>query len=137
MSKHVDSGKESQDTGFSLCDRIFIKNLHLKMYIGVSEQEKQAAQNIIVNLELEVAPNTEWHEDDIQNVISYEEIKNGIQELSEIKTFSLLETFCEYIARYCLDYDRCQKVRIICEKPDIFNETDSVGVEIIRYQENP
>ena len=115
-------------------DRVFVRNLHIPMNIGITADERREKQTVIVNLELDVKRNPNWQSDDISNVISYADIKDGIEKIAGSREFNLLETFIEVCADFCFSFDICESVRIRAEKPDIFDETDSVGVEILRLR---
>ena len=113
-------------------DRIFIRSLHIPMKIGVTDEERANKQEVIVNVVMEVSRNPSWQNDEITDVISYADVQAGIERIAAQKPYKLLETFVEIIADYCLSYDRALSASIRAEKPEIFKQTDSVGVEIFR-----
>ena len=112
-------------------DKVFVRNLHVPMNIGITDEEQSEKQTVIVNIELNVKHNAQWQTDNIDTVLSYADIKEGVEKIAK-KPFRLLETAAEYIADFCLNFEKCITVRIRAEKPDIFAETDGVGIEIFR-----
>ena len=71
-------------------------------------------------------------DDDIANVVSYEDIVTGIEALLGTGHINLVETAAESIAALCLKDRRVVKARVRVEKLDVFDNTASVGVEIER-----
>lgn len=123
--------KESPSYDTETYDKVFVRNLHVPMNIGITEEEQSRKQTVIVNIELSVTRNSQWQDDSIDTVISYADVKEGVEKIAD-KPFQLLETVAEYIAAFSLDFEKCNTVRVRAEKPDIFDETDSVGIEIFR-----
>ncbi len=112
--------------------KIFVKNFSLEMFIGIYEQERAAKQTVIVNVEALLRKNVSLEQDDITEVVSYEDIVKAIPEIAEKCHINLLETFAEKIAAFCLQDQRIENVIIRVEKPNIFAAAESVGVEISR-----
>ena len=129
---HRENDKVPQAGHAHQSDFIFVKNLHIPMHIGVSDDEQADAQTVIVNINLEVEGVSNWQDDDINNVINYADVKSAAERIAQSKAFRLLETFAAYIADYCLNLPGCLSVRVQAEKPDIIKEVDSVGIEIFR-----
>ena len=113
-------------------DFVLINNLILNMHIGVTSEERRKKQRIIVNLEIEVQPNHNWKEDNIDNVLSYIDVINGVEKITEMKHFKLVETFAEYIAEYCLSFDQSRNVKVSIQKPDVLDDIKSLGISIYR-----
>lgn len=111
-------------------DQIFIRDLTLEMSAGIYDHEKENKQRVIVNVVLDVEKNT--NPQGIDDVVSYEDIANEIINLSVQKHYDLLEEFAENIARACLNVPLVQTASIQLEKPDIIENTKSVGVKINR-----
>ena len=61
-----------------------------------------------------------------------QDVQKGIERIAAQKPYKLLETFVEIVSDYCLSYDGALSASIRAEKPEIFKQTDSVGVEIFR-----
>ena len=69
-------------------------------------------------------------DDDIANVVSYEDIVSGIESYLGQGHINLIETAAERIAELCLADRRVVKVRVRFEKLDVFSNVASAGVEI-------
>jgi len=112
---------------------VFIRDLVLPCSIGIHRHEHDAEQRVRINLDLAVAEAAEPVDDDIRNVICYERLTNGIEEIVGRGHVNLVETLAENIAGMCLEDARVQSARVRVEKLDILDHAESVGVEIERY----
>ncbi len=118
------------------CDKIIIRDLRIKMSIGIYEHEKSRLQTVIINVTLNVSTNHNAPLEDIEEVVSYEDIIKEIEKLADNRHYNLVERFAEDIADMCLKHARkIQSVDVRIEKPDIIENTASVGVQIIRNKQ--
>ena len=107
---------------------IFINQLDFQALIGVYDFEKAGPSRLRLSLELTVDLPT--HDDEIKKVVSYETVLKGVEALAMDHHRELLETLAEDIAALCLGDPRVQAVDLSLEKPDMFAQTDSVGVRL-------
>ncbi len=112
--------------------RILVTDLLLMCSIGIHDHERLAPQRIRVNVDMAVLESPGPLDDDIANVVSYEDVITGIKRLVAGGHINLVETLAEGIAALCLDDRRVQSVRIRIEKLDVYAEAASVGIEIER-----
>lgn len=112
---------------------VFIRDLVLPCSIGVHRHEKDAEQRVRINLDLAVSEGDQPINDDLQNVICYEGLAEGIEEIVSHGHINLVETLAENIADMCLGDRRVKSARVRIEKLDILNDAESVGVEIERF----
>ncbi len=75
-----------------------VRDLVLPVSIGIYEHEKQAPQRVCINVELKVREGDGPIGDDIANVLSYEDIVNGIKAIVADGHINLVETLAERIA---------------------------------------
>lgn len=113
---------------------IFINGLELETILGVHEYEKRKKQTIIVHADLMVSEAGRQVDDDIQNVVCYQDVVNNIKHIAGSGHVHLVETLAELIASKCLEDPRVLSARIRIEKPEAFKDVASVGVEIERTQ---
>ncbi len=113
-------------------DRVFVRDLILSCSIGVHAHEHQAPQRVKIDLSMWVRENPAAIDDDIANVISYEDVVSGIERLLGDGHINLVETAAERIADLCFEDRRCAKVRVKVEKLDVYTHAAGVGVEIER-----
>ena len=110
--------------------RVFVRNLILPWSIGVYTHERDQAQRVRINVDLEAGNDTAPLDDDIRNVVSYEHIVSGIGALAADGHISLVETLAERIGALCLEDPRVLLVRIRVEKLDVYDDAESVGIEV-------
>lgn len=114
--------------------RIRITDLVLPARIGVYDRERRAPQRVRVNVELTVDQHGRPLDDDIANVLSYEDIVDGIGAILDRGHINLVETLAENIASLCLDDSRVVQARVAVDKLDVEPNAAAVGVEIERFR---
>lgn len=113
---------------------VFIRDLVLSCSIGVHRHEHSGTQRVRINLDLAVRESPEPLNDDLANVVCYEEVADGIRAIVARGHVNLVETLAEHIAAMCLEDPRILSVRVRIEKLDVFPDAKSVGVEIERLR---
>jgi len=113
-------------------DRIIIKDLLVRCIIGVNDEERQEAQDVIINLSLFINSKKAGKSDQIEDTVDYHIIKNHIMSESQTWRFHLIEALAETIAGICLEYHGVRKVTVRVEKPSALRFSRSVSVEITR-----
>ena len=78
---------------------VFVRDLELKCSIGVHSHEKDAPQRVLINLDLAVREGETNGQlnDDIENVVCYEALTNGVREIVADGHVNLVETLAEEI----------------------------------------
>ena len=112
---------------------VFIRDMILLCSIGIHRHEKTATQRVRVNLDLAVDEGDQPINDDINNVICYEQLAEGVGDIVGRSHVNLVETLAENIAAMCLEDLRVRSARVRVEKLDILDDAESVGVEIERF----
>ncbi|MBC7907723.1 MAG: dihydroneopterin aldolase [Rhodospirillaceae bacterium] len=115
--------------------RILVRDLVLKCLIGIHAHELLAPQRVRVNVDMAVYEQAGPLSDDIANVVSYEDVIEGIKRMLADGHINLVETLAEKIAELCLVDARVKSVRVRVEKLDVYAEAASVGIEIERRQD--
>lgn len=112
--------------------RVFVRDLVLDGQIGVYDSEHGRQQRIRFNVDLRVRlPSGAMRADQLGQVLSYEDIVNGIKALLAEGHVKLVETLAERIADQVMADPRVALARIAVEKLDVFPGA-AVGVEIER-----
>jgi dihydroneopterin aldolase len=112
--------------------RIFIRDLEMIASVGVYEFEKIRPQRIRVSIDLNVGPRAPDATDTADTVLSYENIVKATRAIVATGHFHLIETLAEKIASECLNHYTVVSVKVKIEKPDIFPDAATVGIEIER-----
>ncbi len=111
---------------------VFIHDYVLNCSIGIHAHEKTAPQRVRINLDIAVLEGEHQVNDDIRNVICYEDMAEGIQSIIADGHINLVETLADRIAEMALADIRVRTARVRVEKLDILENAASVGVEIER-----
>jgi dihydroneopterin aldolase len=112
--------------------RIFVRDLEMIASVGVYEHEKIKPQRIRVSIDLSVGPRAPDATDTVDTVLSYENVVKAIRAIVATGHFHLIETLAEKIAADCLTHFTVVSVKVKIEKPDIFPDAATVGIEIER-----
>ena len=117
-------------------DWIYLHGLRLKCRIGVSPRERQKKQIITADIALKCDLRRAGKSDCLKDTIDYAGIVKAVAEMAEKKSFCLLESLAENIARICLANQKAAEVIVKVAKRGILPNTRSVEVEIIRKRNN-
>ncbi|OUI96075.1 diguanylate cyclase [Acetobacter indonesiensis] len=113
---------------------LFLNNMMLDAHIGVFPHEQGVTQRIRVSVAFGVLDreDLEVGADDLSRTVSYEQVVLLVRRIISEGHVRLVETLAERIAAGVLADSRVKVVRIKIEKLDVFEEIESVGVEIER-----
>ncbi len=113
-------------------DRVmFIRDLVVECSIGVHSHGHGAPQHVRIDLDLTVRDDTPVA-DNIANVVSYDDIVDGVKAVIAAGHINLVETLAERIGDVCIADRRVIAARVRVEKGDAIAEAAGVGVEIER-----
>lgn len=113
-------------------DRIVIKDLLLRTFVGINPDEQEKRQDVLINIELHADTRAAGASDDIDDAVNYRTLTKQVIEWVEGTRFSLVEKMAADIAAICLSEPRVNAVRVRVEKPGALRFARSVGVEIYR-----
>lgn len=117
----------------SVARRIFIRDLTLRVSIGIYDFELARPQPVVINVDLLLAPGEKAADDRIDNVLNYDVIHDGIVELAKSRHFNLQETLVEAILDLCMAQRQVIEARVSTEKPDVYKDC-RVGYEAVRHR---
>lgn len=112
---------------------VFVRNLVIEALVGIHRHERVNKQRVRFNLDLAVREGDGVMDDDINDVVCYEKLVAGVTAIVEKGHIGLVESLAEEVAAMCLADRRVRSARIRIEKLDVFDSTESVGVEIERF----
>ena len=124
------------DARLADCRRIFLRNYVVDANIGIHAHEKSGAQRVALNVDVFVplSLSTPRH-DRIHEVIDYDFIRLAIKHRIEQGHINLQETLVDDVARALLAHPAVRAVRVSSEKPDVYDDVDAVGIEIVHFKE--
>ena len=116
--------------------KVLIKDLELKMLIGIHNFEKKKKQTVRFNLVINIDQNLFPNDNDLKSIVNYEQVIKTIKRITAKKHYPLLETLAEKIFSKLFENLRIKKILLRIEKLDVIKNTSSVGVEIEKTRSN-
>lgn len=109
--------------------KITIENLRLRTIIGINDWERHTKQDVVVNVELELAPGTVFTRDAIDETVDYKRLNKRIIAEVEQSSFFLIEKLSDHLLALVMEDPRVKRARVRVAKPTALRYTDSVSVE--------
>lgn len=115
-------------------DRLIIAGLEFHGHCGITREEQESGQRIVVDLELACDVARAAAGDTLRDAIDYAAVANRLAEIGRKERFQLIETLAERLARSVLDEFGARSVRLRLKKPHPPIEWihDYAAVEITR-----
>ena len=115
---------------FKYIRKVNIKNLILKISIGLHDFEKRKKQRVRFNINISTNSNIKPDNNNLSSIVDYEDTINKITYLTKGKHHELLEDLAENIFDLIFESKIVKKVNLKLEKLDIIKNTESVGIEV-------
>ena len=112
--------------------QLFIKGLRLNVVIGVHDDERVAAQSLIVDLTLDYQDPAATASDDIGDAIDYSEVAARVDQLATEGRYRLVEALAEAIAEMLLTTYPVAQAEVQIAKPRAITQADAAGVRVTR-----
>ncbi len=113
-------------------NRISLRDHVVRVEIGAFQQERNQTQRLRFNLVVDLPPECEKPDDDVDRILSYDVLTDAISQELSAERLNLLETLAERIARRILQEPQAQQVILRIEKLD--RGSGALGVEILRQK---
>ena len=113
-------------------DKIIIRDLLLRCIIGINDWEREAKQDVLINLVIVTDMQKAGASDNPDDILNYRSITKAIIKHVEASQYRLVEALAAAIARICCVDFKAPKVIVRVEKPGALRFARSVGVEIER-----
>ena len=110
--------------------KVIIKDLTLKILVGIHKFEKKKKQRVKFNIEILTDPYVSANSKDLNTILNYEEVVMKIEKLTDFNHHDLLEDLAENIFSIIFKNKLVKKIVIKLEKLDILKKTKSVGIEV-------
>ena len=114
--------------------KVIIKDLILKILVGLHDFEKNKKQRVKFNLEIISSPHLKPNRKDLSTIINYETVIKNIKKLTSIMHHELLEDLAESIFDEIFKNKNVKRINLKIEKLDIIKDASSVGVEISKIR---
>ena len=122
------------DSRLADCRRIFLRDFAVDASIGFYDFEKKARQRILISVDLFVAIGASTSaSDDVKDVLDYDFLRQGISRIAQSRHFNLQETLIDEICSLCLSQPGVRAARVESQKPDVYPDCKTVGIEVFRW----
>ena len=111
--------------------RIRIKNLRLRTYIGINDDEIRNKQDIVLNIVIDFDATDAVHSTDIDNTLNYRTVTKQIISFVEDRKFALLEKLTQDVLEIILSYPQVRQAEVEIDKPNALRFADSVSVSLL------
>ena len=107
--------KFKQKRSYSYKRKILIKDLVLKMLVGIHNFEKREKQRVRFNLVINIDQNLIPNDKDLKSIVNYEQVIKTIIKITSRKHYPLLETLAEKIFFKLFENSRIKKILLRIE----------------------
>ncbi len=113
-------------------DRILINELQVRCVLGVDDEERREAQDVLISVVLHADLRKAGQSDRLEDAIDYRSIKKQILAAAEGSRYRLIEALAERVAALCLGHVGVCRADVRIEKPGSLRFARSAAVEISR-----
>ena len=117
------------------CRRIFLRRIALPARIGAHAHERHGPQRLLLDVDLFVAlDRTTPRADALSEVVDYDFVRRTVRERLGLGHVNLQETLIDALADELLADPAVVAVRVASAKPDVYEDVEAVGVEVVRFK---
>ena len=117
------------------CRRLFLSGFVAEASIGFHGHEKTRRQRVVIDVDLFLPlSSSQSARDSIADVVDYDFMRAGIRGLLAERHFNLQETLVDAIVDFCLAQSPARAVRVQTQKPDVYEDCNSHGVEALVWR---
>ena len=114
---------------------IRIKNLRLRTFIGIKDEEIHNQQDVLINASIRYNADKAISENCIESALNYRTITKQIIELVEDNRFALLERMTNEILNIIMGHKDVIEATVETDKPYALRYADSVSVSLTATQD--
>ena len=114
--------------------RIRIKNLRLRTYIGINEDEIRNKQDILINVTLFYPAEDAVQINDISHALNYRTIAKEIIQYVEENRFALLERLTQDVLDCVMRHDQVRYAEVEVDKPHALRFSESVSITLTAHR---
>lgn len=109
---------------------IRIKNLRLRTYIGINDDEILNKQDVVVNATIHYDAEKATNSDEMDDALNYKTITKSIIKLVEDNRFSLLEKLTADVLAIAAEHPWVSFAEVEVDKPHALRFADSVSLSL-------
>ncbi len=109
---------------------IKIKNLRLRTYIGINDDEITNKQDVVVNAKIVYDAKRATNSDNMQDALNYKTVTKAIIKLVEDNRFALLEKLTADVLEIAASHSSVTFAEVEVDKPHALRFSDSVSLTL-------
>lgn len=109
---------------------IRIKNLRLRTYIGIKDEEIKNKQDVVVNVKIHYNAESATNTDEMNDALNYKTITKAIIRLVEDNRFYLLEKLTADVLAIAAEHPWVTFAEVEVDKPHALRFSDSVSLTL-------
>ncbi|WP_037054184.1 dihydroneopterin triphosphate 2'-epimerase [Rheinheimera baltica] len=109
---------------------IQIKNLRLRTFIGIKDDEINNKQDVVINAKIHYSAADAANSDNMENALNYRTITKKIIALVEQQRFSLLEKLTADVLAIASEHASVRYAEVEIDKPHALRFADSVSLTL-------
>ncbi|MGP4845304.1 dihydroneopterin triphosphate 2'-epimerase [Marinobacter sp. 1Y8] len=113
-----------------------IKDLLLRTYIGIKDEEINNQQDVRINVKLRYDASAAVSNNDIASALNYRTITKEIIHHVDGNRFALLERMTHEVLMIVMTHDRVQWARVEIDKPHALRYAESVSVSLEAHRDS-
>jgi D-erythro-7,8-dihydroneopterin triphosphate epimerase len=110
--------------------RIRVKDLRLRTYIGINEDEILNKQDVLINLTILYPAQEAVRDNDIDHALNYRTITKAIILHVESNRFALLERLTQEVLDLVMSHDAVRYAEVEVDKPHALRFAESVSITL-------
>ena len=116
--------------------QVIVDQLEFDCIIGILPEERVNPQPLRLSLELETCFLKASQSEDVSHTVDYFRLAESTKSMILEREFLLLETLAEEVAKYCLEIESVEKVKVRAEKPNAIPGANCSAVEVVRLKKS-
>ncbi|ARU54520.1 MAG: dihydroneopterin triphosphate 2'-epimerase [Pseudomonadales bacterium] len=114
---------------------IKIKNLRLRTYIGIKDDEIRNQQDVVINVIIQYDASKAITDNCIESALNYRTITKKIIQYVQEGRFALLERMTQDVLDIIMSHEQVNEARVEIDKPHALRFSDSVSVSLMARRE--
>lgn len=110
--------------------KIRIKDLRLRTYIGINDDEIRNKQDVLINITLVYRAKDAIISNNIEDALNYRSICKAVIALVESKSFALLERLTQEVLDCVMSFERVELAEVEIDKPHALRFSESVSITL-------
>lgn len=114
--------------------RIRIKDLRLRTYIGINDDEIKNKQDVLINITVLYPAADAVNENDIEHALNYRTITKAVIRHVEENRFALLERLTQEVLAVVMEFKQVRYAEVEIDKPHALRFSESVSITLSEHR---